>query len=1224
MSITGKKSSKLRRWLLAACVLLASVPAFSQSGTVLVPKKVHGVRYASTYATSGTGSVGAPFQGWSACLASAGTCMFNSLTDGALTYYKPPDAGVTLVSNSTLRADATAVMTWGTARASVNPMFIVPHGVSRVMFDGLRFEPGVTVPATGMVDATGGESYIAIGTAGNATAATDITVKNSIFGPMRYTSLFSGVDIEFRGSAARVNIEGNSFDYSASGTCSQMGHSSLQYTLDDISFVNNKFIYTETNHDFGYAIQFGCGATVAVATKIQRLKIDGNTAYNTNGFVAVHTTFEGFQFSNNTATSENMDFCLETVNAGGQSSGLSVTGNVCSNDYTPHNGTLCTGTVCNSSIKVAQVNGFSVTGNTVYGSVGDNFSSILVAASLNGTISGNSGDPDRATTAGVSGPGCVYLFNCSNVIVDSNTCRNPSGVGYKLDTNATTDKAVVISNNLVEDTNATAATYSAFYVVGTCDGCSVTNNILHVLSAPVGGMGYVGAANDAGNLGYVGNTLTYDKSESGKFVGSPAMAYGSAAKFCVIGSATLPASSACSVDADCDPRPGFCTADALAANTVVYAGDGMNAEGSTSGPTENPASGSYVAQKNTHVGFVNPTAVRTVNFPDESGTLAMTTSSISPTVFNAPHSGTRPSCVVGDIYFDTSSTTGQQFYICTATNIWTLQGDGGGSIAFSAISNGTAVGKTFVLDGTSSLTASTGGVIAATTIPGTGVSGNITGTATNVSGTVATDHGGTGLTTWAQGDIPYASAIGVISKLTKDTNVTRALLNTGTSNNPAWGQVPLFSGVSGTLPVGNGGTGLTTYTSGGVPYASAAGTLASSAALASLGIVVGGGAGGAPATSATTASIAGSIAIPAAQTLDIAAHATDGGSLILKEGADDGTNTVTIKVPDAGITASKTITFVTATGNLPASAIESSGTNDKCANFNASGILVPASGSCSTGGGGSGTVTGVGPGCTTGLCYTNTTLTAGTVMWVWEGSTSDANQFQMNVPANPTTAINWTVPDATTALTFPSGTDTLIGKATTDILTEKTLNVESSGNVLTTVEKLWLPAAGCNNATAASFWDLPTANAPTPTCVTSATVQKGTLAFPDSDGAYSAQQTLLLPSDWTGTIDAKINWFSAITTGDVFWQVSTLCVADGELDDGVSPAFATASTVPDTAKGTTLQTNNAAITTVTVTGCAAGELMHLKIMRDRTDTSDTLGASSAQLIGVELTLRRAQ
>ena len=137
-------------------------------------------------------------------------------------------------------------------------------------------------------------------------------------------------------------------------------------------------------------------------------------------------------------------------------------------------------------------------------------------------------------------------------------------------------------------------------------------------------------------------------------------------------------------------------------------------------------------------------------------------------------------------------------------------------------------------------------------------------------------------------------------------------------------------------------------------------------------------------------------------------------------------------------------------------------------------------------------------------------------------------------------------------------------------------------------------------------------------------MQKGTLAFPDSDGAYSAQQTLLLPSDWTGTIDAKINWFSAITTGDVFWQVSTLCVADGELDDGVSPAFATASTVPDTAKGTTLQTNNAAITTVTVTGCAAGELMHLKIMRDRTDASDTLGASSAQLIGVELTLRRAQ
>jgi len=584
-------------------------------------------------------------------------------------------------------------------------------------------------------------------------------------------------------------------------------------------------------------------------------------------------------------------------------------------------------------------------------------------------------------------------------------------------------------------------------------------------------------------------------------------------------------------------------------------------------------------------------------------------------------------CTTGDEYQVTNATSGQQKYNCEgavdALGTWKLQGDGGGSVAFSAISGGANTLATMLVGSGASLNATGTGVIAATTVPGTGVSGNITGTSANVSGTVASDHGGTGFTTYTQGDVIYASATNTLAKLAKDASANRYMSNTGTLNGPAWAQIDL--GVAGSfsnaLLATKGGTGLTIGTSGGVNYWSTTSTMASSALLASNGIVVGGGAGTAPFTSAATATVQGSIALPTAQTVDIAAHATDGGSLVLKEGADDGSNTFTLKVPDAGLTASKTVTLVAATGNLPASSIEDSGTVSKCAHFDASGILVAASGDCATGGGGSGTVTGVGPGCTTGLCYTNATVTAGTVFSVWEGTTSDANQWNINVPADPTAVINWTVPDATTALTFPSGTDTLIGKATTDTLTNKTLNVESTGNVLTTVEKLWLPAAGCNNATAATFWDLPTANAPTPTCVTGSNTQKGVLAFPDSDGAYSAQQTLLLPSDWTGTMDAKIKWMSAITTGDVFWQVSTICVADAETDD---PAFNTASTVADTAKGTTLQTNDAAITTVTVTGCAAGELMHLKIMRDRTNGSDTLGASSAQLIGVELTLRRAQ
>ena len=68
----------------------------------------------------------------------------------------------------------------------------------------------------------------------------------------------------------------------------------------------------------------------------------------------------------------------------------------------------------------------------------------------------------------------------------------------------------------------------------------------------------------------------------------------------------------------------------------------------------------------------------------------------------------------------------------------------------------------------------------------------------------------------AQGDLLIASAANTPQRLAKDTNSTRVLTNTGTSNNPAWAQVALATGVSGTLPVANGGSGATTLTANGI------------------------------------------------------------------------------------------------------------------------------------------------------------------------------------------------------------------------------------------------------------------------------------------------------------------------------------------------------------------------------------------------------------------------
>ena len=102
--------------------------------------------------------------------------------------------------------------------------------------------------------------------------------------------------------------------------------------------------------------------------------------------------------------------------------------------------------------------------------------------------------------------------------------------------------------------------------------------------------------------------------------------------------------------------------------------------------------------------------------------------------------------------------------------------------------------------------------------------------------------------TFAQGDLPYASAANVLSGLAKSTTTTVYISNEGTSNGPSWAKVRMNNGVQGTLPVGNGGTGITAGNSGAVPYFNSGTTLISSQPLLANRLVLGGGAGTAPFT----------------------------------------------------------------------------------------------------------------------------------------------------------------------------------------------------------------------------------------------------------------------------------------------------------------------------------------------------------------------------------------
>ena len=124
------------------------------------------------------------------------------------------------------------------------------------------------------------------------------------------------------------------------------------------------------------------------------------------------------------------------------------------------------------------------------------------------------------------------------------------------------------------------------------------------------------------------------------------------------------------------------------------------------------------------------------------------------------------------------------------------------------------------------------------------------GTALTQAEFIASDGTGHIFDSQAQGDILYATSTTELAKLAKDANSTRALTNTGTNNNPAWAQIALATGVSGTLPVANGGTGATTLTDKAVLISQDTGTdTVGSVALTSSGqIIVGGSSGPAAAT----------------------------------------------------------------------------------------------------------------------------------------------------------------------------------------------------------------------------------------------------------------------------------------------------------------------------------------------------------------------------------------
>lgn len=343
-----------------------------------------------------------------------------------------------------------------------------------------------------------------------------------------------------------------------------------------------------------------------------------------------------------------------------------------------------------------------------------------------------------------------------------------------------------------------------------------------------------------------------------------------------------------------------------------------------------------------------------------------------------------------------------------------------------------------VSGGTTGLTTSGGPIID---------SGTIT-----IDGTLNVGHGGTGIASGTSGGIPYFSSSSTIASsgalganllvvgggagaapsALGSLGTATTVLHGNASGAPSFSAVSLTADVSGILGLTNGGTSASlTASNGGIVY-SAASALAVLAGTATANQSLLSGASGAPSWStatypATTAAgtllasaTANAVTATATPTLGVAGSVK--GTLSLA-----GNTSGTVVMQPAAAAGSWTFTLPT-TG----------GTNGYFLQTDGTGVTSWAA----AGGGGGGSPGGTNTqvqynsagtfAATAGFTFDGTsqitlgvaTSSLGSI--VLAGSTSGTTTLQPNVAASGT-------------LTFPAATDTLVGRATTDTLTNKTL-----------------------------------------------------------------------------------------------------------------------------------------------------------------------------------------
>ena len=238
------------------------------------------------------------------------------------------------------------------------------------------------------------------------------------------------------------------------------------------------------------------------------------------------------------------------------------------------------------------------------------------------------------------------------------------------------------------------------------------------------------------------------------------------------------------------------------------------------------------------------------------------------------------------------------------------------------------------------------------------------------------------------------------------------------------------------------------------------------------------------------------------------------------------------------------------------------------------------------------------------------------------GSSAAAHSTAVNVRANFTAAHLNLVFAEIIAIETELGADLANVLTFTGAFTNKSIDAEGTGNVISEPIRVMLMAAGSAAGTAAAAFNTPSSNAPAAVDKTAGGFLIATLDF-DKATDESVQWVTKWPVGGDeSNADLVLTWFGVPTVNEVTFAARSACLAAGEAISDL--AWNATKIIVDTAAGTTLDWNTATIDNLALTNCADSEHLWIEFLRDA-DASE-VGAdddfdADASVVSAEIIVR---